>query len=56
MPMGAAVPQKDWLFDLAGDPRESYDTSARHPQALSRLRAAFDAKQAEMATNLRGWK
>jgi arylsulfatase A-like enzyme len=56
MPVGGAIPQKEWLFDLAGDPRESYDTSERHPQALSRLRAAFEAKQAEMAANKRGWK
>lgn len=56
MPMGGAVPQKEWLFDLAGDGRESYDTSARHPEALQRLRNAFLAKQREMAENQRGWR
>ncbi|MAT92034.1 MAG: arylsulfatase [Halioglobus sp.] len=56
MPLGGAIPQKEWLFDLAGDPRESYDTSDRHPDHLARLRAAFEAKRAAMADNPRGWK
>jgi len=56
MPFGAAMPQKEWLFDLAGDPREAYDTSDRHPQDLQRLRDAFAAKQREMAANPRGWQ
>jgi arylsulfatase A-like enzyme len=56
MPVGGAVPQKEWLFDLAGDPRESYDTSDRNPERLKQLRAAFEAKQREMAENKRGWK
>lgn len=56
MPFGGAVPQKEWLFDLAGDARESYDTSHRHPEHLARLRAAFEAKRAAMAENKRGWK
>ena len=56
MPFGAAVGQKEWLFDLAGDPRESYDTSLRYPEDLARLRAAFKAKRAEMAQNKRGWQ
>jgi arylsulfatase A-like enzyme len=55
-PIGAAVPQKEWLFDLAGDPRESYDTADRNPDELARLRAAFEAKKLEMAQNKRGWK
>ena len=55
MPVGAAVAQKEWLFDLAGDPRESYDTSIRYPQALNRLRAAFQKKEREMTANKRGW-
>lgn len=54
--IGAAVPQKEWLFDLTGDPRESYDTSDRHPEDLQRLRRAFEAKQDAMAANKRGWK
>lgn len=56
MPVAAGIPQKEWLFDLEGDPRESYDTSDRNPDDLTRLRAAFDAKTSEMASNKRGWK
>ena len=56
MPVGGAVPQKEWLFDLQEDPRESYDTSDRHPERLRSLRAAFAARQREMATNPRGWR
>lgn len=55
MPVAAAVPQKEWLFDLAGDQRESYDTSDRNPNDLNRLREAFRLKAAEMQANLRGW-
>lgn len=55
-PIGGAVPQKEWLFDLQGDPRESYDTSDRNPQDLQRLRAAFTARNREMTDNKRGWK
>lgn len=55
MPIAAAVPQKEWLFDLEGDPGESYDTSRRHPQELKRLRQAFNLKVAEMNHNKRGW-
>ncbi|MFK7976112.1 MAG: sulfatase [Halioglobus sp.] len=55
MPMGGAIPQKEWLFDLAGDRRESYDTSLKHPEQLAQLRKAFEAKNQEMAENLRGW-
>ncbi|MEZ5503539.1 MAG: sulfatase [Halioglobus sp.] len=56
MPVAGAIPQKEWLFDLDGDQRESYDTSDRNPDVLARLRAAFDAKQREMAENTRGWQ
>ena len=55
MPFAAGVPQKEWLFDLREDPRESYDTSLRHPDVLQRLRAAYEAKRREMALNPRGW-
>ena len=55
-PIGVAMPKKEWLFDLAGDTRESYDTSDRNPQELARLRSAFDAKNTEMTENKRGWK
>jgi arylsulfatase A-like enzyme len=56
MPVAAGIAQKEWLFDLEGDPRESYDTSERNPDDLARLRAAFEAKTNEMAANKRGWK
>lgn len=55
MRVGGAIPQKEWLFDLAGDARESYDTSLKHPEKLSELRNAFEAKNSAMAENLRGW-
>jgi arylsulfatase A-like enzyme len=56
MPVGGNMgKQKEWLFDLVGDRRESYDTSNHNPDELSRLRAAFQAKQVEMADNKRGW-
>jgi arylsulfatase A-like enzyme len=56
MPFAFGIPQKEWLFDLQGDARESYDTADRHPDDLQRLRAAFDAKVSEMETNKRGWR
>jgi hypothetical protein len=56
MPLGAAVPQKEWLFDLEGDWRESYDTSDKHPDALQRLRAVFQTREQEMTENKRGWR
>jgi arylsulfatase A-like enzyme len=56
LPIGISMPMKEWLFDLAGDPRESYDTSDHNPDDLQRLRTAFEAKKREMADNPRGWK
>jgi arylsulfatase A-like enzyme len=56
MSIGATVPQKEWLFDLNGDPRESYDTSNRYPKVTDELRTAFEAKVSDMAANPRGWK
>ena len=55
LPIGGSVPQKEWLFDLDGDPGESYDTSNRYPQATDELRTAFEAKISEMTANPRGW-
>jgi len=55
MPVGGVVAQKEWLFDLENDPRESYDASDRYPAQLKRLRLAFAAKVREMAFNKRGW-
>jgi arylsulfatase A-like enzyme len=54
-PLAVPAPQKEWLFDLSGDPGESYDTSDRYPQHLQRLRSAFQAKVREMEINQRGW-
>ncbi len=56
MPMAAAVPQKEWLFDLANDPREAYDTSLKYPAELARLKAALAQRNSEMAENKRGWR
>ena len=56
MPIGIAVPQKSWLFDLDLDPRESYDTSIRHPDQVERLRKEFERKRNEMASDPRGWQ
>jgi arylsulfatase A-like enzyme len=55
MPIGGAAPQKEWLFDLRGDARESYDTSTHNPDDLERLRTAFARKRDEMTRNKRGW-
>ncbi len=54
-PLAVPVAQKEWLFDLVGDPGESYDASDRYPQDLQRLRSAFQAKVREMEINKRGW-
>ena len=56
MPVAGGIPQKEWLFDLEGDPREAYDTSLTHPEVLTELRQLFEAKQAEMSSDLRGWR
>ncbi len=56
MPVAFGIPQKEWLFDLAGDTREAYDTSLRHPETLEELRRVFEDKESEMADNLRGWR
>ncbi len=56
LPVGITMPMKEWLFDLAGDPREAYDTSTHNPDDLARLRAAFEARNRKMAENKRGWK
>jgi arylsulfatase A-like enzyme len=56
LPVGIAMAKKEWLLDLSGDPRESYDTSDHNPDELTRLRAAFEAKKRDMTDNPRGWK
>jgi uncharacterized sulfatase len=44
-----------WLFDLALDPQESYDVSAKHPETMQKLAEIFRRRVAEMEANPRGW-
>ena len=44
-----------WLFDLSRDAQESYDVSERYPEDMQRLQAIFEARNAEMKANIRGW-
>ena len=54
-PVAMSIPQKEWLFDLRDDPRESYDTSDRYPQVLEDMQHIFADKVEEMQENPRGW-
>lgn len=45
-------PPRIWLFDLARDPTERADLSARRPEMVSRLRAELAAHDREMAKPL----
>jgi uncharacterized sulfatase len=45
-----------WLFDLALDPGEAYDASARYPEAVARLRSLLEERQRELEENPRGWR
>jgi arylsulfatase A-like enzyme len=45
-------PQRIWLFDLASDPTERTDLSARRPDIVARLRAELAAHDREMAKPL----
>lgn len=49
------APMGPWLFDLAQDQQESYDVAAKYPADLRRLQQAFEARDAELRENLRGW-
>jgi arylsulfatase A len=49
-------PRGPWLFDLARDPDESYDASARRPEELQRLLGVMSEFDAELAENPRGWR
>jgi arylsulfatase A-like enzyme len=49
------VPMGPWLFDLAQDQQESYDVAAKYPADLQRLQRAFEARDAALSQNLRGW-
>lgn len=52
---GPFVRRGPWLFDLARDPDESYDVTARHPALAAELAAALDAQEAAWRLNPRGW-
>jgi arylsulfatase A-like enzyme len=54
-PVEFTVDRGPWLFDLALDPRESYDVSARHPEEARRLRGLLEERRREMETHPRGW-
>jgi len=47
--------QGPFLFDLSIDPNESYSLLESEPELGAELAAMFEARQAEMETNLRGW-
>ncbi|MCX7283077.1 MAG: sulfatase-like hydrolase/transferase [Novosphingobium sp.] len=51
---GAGHPTPPALYDLARD-NESHNTIVRHPDVASALKAALEAKRAEVASNPRGW-
>ena len=50
-----ATQEGPWLFDLSVDPDESYNVEMKHPEAAARLKAAAEARNADMASNPRGW-
>ena len=56
--VGFSLPtqQGPWLFDLSVDADESYNVAMKHPEIATRLKAALDARNAEMKSNPRGWK
>jgi arylsulfatase A len=47
--------QGPFLFDLSSDPNESYSLVESEPVLAAGLAARLDAREAEMAANLRGW-
>lgn len=54
-PWGPMKSRGPWLFDLAGDPAESYDVSDKHPEEAARLRKVLEAQAREQDENPRGW-
>ena len=54
--LGFWVQRGPWLFDLERDPGESYDVSARHPEAFRRLGQMLEARRRELERNPRGWR
>lgn len=47
--------QGPFLFDLSVDPNESYSLIESEPELAAEMAALFEARQAEMEGNLRGW-
>ena len=47
--------QGPFLFDLSIDPNESYSLIESEPELAAEMAAMFEARQAEMEANLRGW-
>jgi arylsulfatase A len=47
--------QGPFLFDLDRDPNESYSLVESEPEVAANLSAMLEARDAEMAANLRGW-
>lgn len=45
-----------WLFDLELDVSESYDATARHPEAARRLARLLEGWRQELDANPRGWR
>ncbi|MFN2166789.1 MAG: sulfatase-like hydrolase/transferase, partial [Anaerolineae bacterium] len=56
---GAAItpgrPGGPWLFDLAHDPAESYDVSARYPAQFQRLSEEFERRAKALRSAPEGW-
>jgi arylsulfatase A len=48
--------QGPFLFDLGVDPNESYSLIESEPELAAQMAAMFEARQAEMEANLRGWQ
>lgn len=47
--------QGPFLFDLSVDPNESYSLIESEPELAAEMAALFEARQAEMESDLRGW-
>lgn len=48
-------PGGPWLFNLALDPRESYDITTSAPQLAEKMAGDLAAARKEFADNPRGW-
>jgi uncharacterized sulfatase len=47
--------QGPYLYDLAADPRESYDVSTKYPDEFARLQSELAAANVALEENVRGW-